>query len=122
MGLANISRRNESPIRNWITSPMYLTDRFQQANLLLLFLFIALLAHEPMLWCTSDSKWPVDTCHASRNLEGRYQVLSMVAMIVFWFLCSDMCVLSTGLSAFALVCTHVLGEVIQFLIGLSFLL
>jgi hypothetical protein len=89
---------------------------------MMLFLLMTLLAHEPLLWCASDPKWPVDECHASRDVESRYEVVSMLAMILIYALCADISVLSTGLSAFMLVCTHVLGEVIQFLIGLTFLL
>jgi len=68
------------------------------------------------------TRWPVESCHASRDVEAQYKVISMIAMITYFGLCIDMSVLSTGLSAFALVCTYVLGEVVQFMIGLLFLL
>jgi hypothetical protein len=48
--------------------------------------------------------------------------MSMAAMAVHWFLLVDMAVFSTGLSAFVLVCSHVLSEVSRFLVALSFLL
>lgn len=105
--------------------PRYLKDGFQQANLTLCILFLALLTLEPMLWCSPGGDvdtWPVETCHAARGVEAPYKVVSMIAMIFYFGLCVDMCVLSTGLSAFALVCTYVLGEVVQFMIGLLFLL
>jgi len=102
--------------------PLYLTERSQQASIILLFLLISLCIQEPFLWCINQENWPIASCAESLPYEENYKVLSMVAMIFIWFGNSDLSVMSTGLSAFALVCTHVLGEVIQFLIGLSFLL
>jgi hypothetical protein len=106
-----------------IPVPEYLKDRFQLASFTMMLLLLLMLSHEPMLWCVEHPDWPVEFCKAStRQMQGRYEVFSMTAMTVHWFLLADMCVFSTGLSAFVLVCRHVLSEVTQFLIGLFFLL
>jgi hypothetical protein len=105
-----------------IPVPAYLRDKFQAASFVLMWLLVAMCAQEPMIHCIGHADWPTELCPASENIEGRYQVLSMAAMVTHWLLLVDMAVFSTGLSAFRLVCGHVLSEVSRFLIALGFLL
>mmetsp|Transcript_17686 Transcript_17686/g.50422 ORF Transcript_17686/g.50422 Transcript_17686/m.50422 type:complete len:320 (+) Transcript_17686:3-962(+) len=84
--------------------------------------------HEPMFWCTGAPDWPTDYCEdtgwpqAPTSLRYRYSIFAMTAMAVHWLILIDLAVFSTEISAFLLVCGHVLGEVKQFLTALSFLL
>jgi len=106
-----------------LTVPRYLSERYSQASFTLLCFLELMLTHEPMLWCLrSEAEFPSEQCERTSWVEGRYQVFSMIAMAVHWLLLVDLAVFSTGLSAFVLVCGHVLSEVSRFLIALSFLL
>lgn len=107
-----------------IPIPRYLMDRYQMASFTLLGLLILMCTHEPTFRCASQDqvRWPTERCEESRDVEARYQVFSMCAMIVHWLLLVDLAVFSTGLSAFVLVCCEVLNEVSRFLVALSFLL
>jgi hemoglobin-like flavoprotein len=105
-----------------IPIPKYLNDKFQAASFVLMWLLVAMCAQEPMIYCIGYKEWPTEDCPQSEDVEGRYQVLSMCAMVAHWLLLVDMAVFSTGLSAFRLVCGHVLSEVSRFLIALGFLL
>lgn len=91
--------------------------------LLMLLLFVMAFL-EPMLWCSvdPDADWPTDTCPYSQPLLYWYSVLSMAALIIHWLMLVDLAVFSTEVSAFLLVCGHVMSEVRQFLTALSFLL
>lgn len=105
-----------------IPVPMYLSDRFQLGSFSLLLGLCLMLTHEPMLYCYAHKDWPHEFCAESTDVLPRYEVVCMLAMAVHWMLLADMAVFSTGLSAFVLVCGHVLSEVTQFLLGLTFLL
>jgi hypothetical protein len=102
--------------------PRNLGDKSQAAGFGLFWLLLLMMSQEPILYCVGSDKWPTEICAGSESVEGRYQVLSMIAMAMHWFLMVDMAVFSTGLSAFVLVCKHVLSEVSRFLIALLFLL
>lgn len=106
-----------------LTVPRYLSERYSQASFTLLCFLELMLTHEPMLWClNSGAVFPSEQCERTSWVEGRYQVFSMIAMAVHWLLLVDLAVFSTGLSAFVLVCGHVLSEVSRFMVALSFLL
>lgn len=55
-------------------------------------------------------------------MNESYHIVGMAAMLTHWFLMTDMAVFSTGLSAFALVCSHVMSEISRFLAALFFVL
>ena len=52
----------------------------------------------------------------------RYSIFSMLAMLLHWMLVINLAVFSPALSAFVLVCAHVLSGVGRFLIAAIFLL
>jgi len=94
----------------------------------LLLLLGVMCTHEPMFWCSHAEDWPTEYCEATGEplapspLKYRYSVFAMMAMAVHWLILIDLAVFSTEISAFLLVCGHVLGEVKQFLTALGFLL
>mmetsp|Transcript_168400 Transcript_168400/g.541026 ORF Transcript_168400/g.541026 Transcript_168400/m.541026 type:complete len:1179 (-) Transcript_168400:110-3646(-) len=94
----------------------------------LLVLLGVMLSHEPMFWCSDAEKWPTEYCDVTgepgspTDLKYRYSIFAMCAMAVHWLILIDLAVFSTEISAFLLVCGHVLAEVKQFLMALTFLL
>lgn len=88
----------------------------------LMVLLAIMMGHEPMLWCTSSPDWPTYNCPESQSLLYRYSILSMMSMVIHWFILMDLAVFSTEISAFLLVIGHVTSEVKQFLTALTFLL
>merc|ERR1719446_974758 len=67
--------------------------------------------------------WPTGDCdEANASLKYRYSIFSCSALVIHWLILIDLAVFSTEISAFLLVCGHVLGEVKTFLTALSFLL
>mmetsp|Transcript_159280 Transcript_159280/g.297080 ORF Transcript_159280/g.297080 Transcript_159280/m.297080 type:complete len:1182 (-) Transcript_159280:130-3675(-) len=91
-------------------------------SFMLMLLLVVMAFNEPMLWCSRVPEWPTDTCAASDDLRYRYSILSMAALVIHWLMLVDLAVFSTEISAFLLVCGHVMSEVRQFLTALSFLL
>lgn len=81
-----------------------------------------MLTHEPLLWCMPSDLWPTDACSEAAPMKYRYSILSMSALVIHWLILVDLAVFSTEISAFLLVCGHVMSEVKQFLTALSFLL
>eukprot|EP00405_Crypthecodinium_cohnii_P034350 CAMPEP_0206527050 /NCGR_PEP_ID=MMETSP0325_2-20121206/1109_1 /ASSEMBLY_ACC=CAM_ASM_000347 /TAXON_ID=2866 /ORGANISM="Crypthecodinium cohnii, Strain Seligo" /LENGTH=439 /DNA_ID=CAMNT_0054022369 /DNA_START=87 /DNA_END=1406 /DNA_ORIENTATION=- len=94
----------------------------------LLLLLGVMLSHEPMFWCSHAENWPTEYCGITGSvgdpmpLKYRYSIFAMCAMAVHWLILIDLAVFSTEISAFLLVCGHVLAEVKQFLSALAFLL
>lgn len=99
-------------------------DKNMARNLsLMLFLsMVVMCSHEPMLWCVNSDDWPTSQCGSVEPLLFRYSVFSMCSMVVHWLMLIDLAVFSTEISAFLLVVGHVLKEVRQFLMALTFLL
>jgi len=92
-------------------------------SLVLMALLAIMACNEPMLWCTKADGWPTDVCdRASADLLYRYSILSMIALAIHWLILIDLVVFSTSISAFLLVCGHVMAEVKQFLCATGFLL
>lgn len=89
-----------------------------------LMIFLAImLTHEPMLWCMRHEDWPTMDCsQASAGIKYRYSIFSCGSLVIHWLILVDLAVFSTEISAFLLVCGHVMGEVKTFLTALSFLL
>jgi len=75
-----------------------------------------------MMYCVGSQYFPTDDCPGVEDIRWWYSVLSMAAMIMHWILIVDLSVLSTNLSAFVLVFTTVLSEVLLFLVALCFLI
>lgn len=105
-----------------ISIPTYFRDPSEMASIVLMMSLFLMSTHEPMLYCLTDPEWPTLSCGESEEAEFRYALFAMCAMTVHWALLMDLAVFSTTLSAFVLVCKHVLSEIGRFIIALVFLL
>lgn len=124
--------------------PKYLKDKSDLGELVLLVTIILMCSHEPMFWCAGGHltsiveaeinnvtqnvteadavEFPTDTCDASDDVQYRYSVFGMGAMMMHWLLLIDLSVFSTGLSSFVLIIGQVINEMTRFLTALVFLL
>lgn len=120
--------RNRKVRTYWhvILVPEYLFDLFQGGSLILAVLLLLMCWNEPMIHCavSSPETFPTDDCvDSSATIESTrrlYSVWGMLAMGLHWGLMVDLSVFSTGLSAFFLVVTQVLGIIGPFVIALVF--
>jgi hypothetical protein len=76
---------------------------------LMVFLVIMLL-NEPVLWCHNFERLDVRLNQEPCDYSRRYKIFSMVCMVFDWLLIIDFAVFSTALSAFVLVCAHVISR------------
>lgn len=91
----------------------------------LLWVLLIMFIMEPLLWCLDfqDSETTFrSTCDEVKEMKSFYSILSAMGMLLFWALLLDFSVFSTRISAFLLVCGHVLSEVGLFLVAVVFLL
>jgi len=81
-----------------------------------------MLCLEPILHCMGDNQGRTFTekCAAGDSVMFSYSLVSACATVLYFLLLSDLSVFSTRVSAFALVCTRVLSEMMLFLFGLAF--
>jgi len=115
--------RNKAVVRyGWCPVPEYLCTWQGSSSLLLtLFLFL-MLSLEPILHCLENNDGYIFTehCKDGEDVLFPYSVMSTCAMLLYFLLLSDLSVFSTRVSAFALVCTRVVMEVVLYLFGLTF--
>jgi uncharacterized membrane protein YgcG len=98
-------------------------NTYNTISFVLMVLLAVMLTHEPTVWCMRSPDWPTGDCEeATSGLKYRYSIFSCSAMVIHWLILVDLAVFSTEISAFLLVCGHVMGEVKTFLTALSFLL
>jgi len=90
--------------------PEYLLQWQEAMSFMLMTLLILMLTTEPILRCIHREPLFGQGCCEQHVLEA-YSIFSSVAVLCYCTLMLDMTVLSTKLSAFALVCSNVLGEV-----------
>eukprot|EP00929_Paragymnodinium_shiwhaense_P052608 TRINITY_DN26354_c0_g2_i1.p1 TRINITY_DN26354_c0_g2~~TRINITY_DN26354_c0_g2_i1.p1 ORF type:complete len:1139 (-),score=307.76 TRINITY_DN26354_c0_g2_i1:137-3553(-) len=102
--------------------PGYLVDKSLACSAVLLCVFFGMLISEPLIHCSEHIDWPTEFCPEAAQLEYAYGVFGSIGMSALWLLIIDMSVFSTKLSAFVLVCGHVLQEVGRFMVALIFLL
>merc|ERR1719428_47902 len=69
-----------------------------------------------------DPEWPTSLCAKAEAVVYSYSIFSCSALVIHWLILVDLAVFSTEISAFLLVCGHVMGEVRTFLTALTFLL
>jgi hypothetical protein len=108
--------------------PQYLFNWQDAMNFLLTLMLILMFSTEPILHCiSSGDNFDTDNLFTEECKEGQsgdlrfiYSVFSMVAMILYYALVVDLSVLSTRISAFALVCSRVLTDVGLFLVALAY--
>lgn len=88
---------------------------------------IIMFVQEPIFWCgvwTINDKGPLiftQICAESRNIRNVYSIVSCFAMLLYWALLMDFTLFSMRISAFVLVCGHVLADVGLFALALVFL-
>eukprot|EP00929_Paragymnodinium_shiwhaense_P006374 TRINITY_DN10967_c0_g1_i1.p1 TRINITY_DN10967_c0_g1~~TRINITY_DN10967_c0_g1_i1.p1 ORF type:complete len:1407 (+),score=393.64 TRINITY_DN10967_c0_g1_i1:182-4402(+) len=102
--------------------PGYLEDKTNFTSLIVLLCYIGMAASEPLLHCRDEEDWPTEICPETAAYEDIYRICGMTAMLSMWFLIIDMSIFSTKLSAFVLVCGHVLNEVGRFMVALLYIL
>jgi len=94
------------------------------ASMVLTILLLVMLTLEPIIHCAphadEDSLF-TERCDEAEGLLFPYSVMSTLAMLLYFLLLSDLSVFSTRVSAFALVCTRVLSEVLLFLFAMVFI-
>jgi len=85
---------------------------------------IGMLCLEPILHCVThadeDSLF-TEHCQEGEQVLFAYSIMSTLAMLLYFLLLSDLSVFSTRVSAFVLVCTRVISELLLFLFALCFI-
>lgn len=109
--------------------PNYLTTTQGLASLGLCFMLVIMLTIEPFLRCIGSPRPAGSTkllglihCDESAPVERAYNVFSMLAMLLFFIQVIDLSTFSTQLSAYLIVCTKMLPEVLLFLVVLTALM
>jgi len=112
-----------------IPFPKYLSSWKEFATLMLVVCLFIMLANEPIFHCAGNMNGDFEgaglftqVCPAGVQLQDLYSTASMVAMILYWALVTDVSILSTRISAFVLVCSRVISELFLFLGALAFLI
>lgn len=110
-----------------IPTPRYLWSLQHAGTFLLAILLIIMFVQEPIFWCgvwTINDKGPLiftQICAESRAIRNVYSIVSCFAMLLYWALLMDFTLFSMRISAFVLVCGHVLADVGLFALALVFL-
>jgi len=109
--------------------PEYLTRWSELGSLCLLLSLVLMCTQEPIWRCAGNmnGNFPgnglfTTNCPEAESGKEAYATLSMIAMLLYWALLTDLTILSTRISSFFLVCGRVLSEVGLFLGGLAFLI
>jgi len=85
---------------------------------------VLMLTLEPILHCVShadDDTLFTEHCNEGEAVLFPYSIMSTLAMLLYFLLLSDLSVFSTRVSAFVLVFTRVLSELLLFLFALCFI-
>merc|ERR1719217_1450536 len=100
--------------------PMYLTNRQEAFNLVLMTVLMSMLATEPILHCfgTEDADMFSPYCKEVRGFSGVYYTLNMIATILYYSLLLDLAVFNNRVSAYVLVCGRMLSEIALFLLAM----
>jgi hypothetical protein len=103
-----------------IPIPRYFKGWQDMSEFLLMLSLVGMLLTEPILWCWTEVPWSdgmmfEEHCEANNDMRFSYTVLTMFATFFYYILLIDLSVISTKISAFALVCLRVLPEVGLFL-------
>jgi len=93
------------------------------ASMALTVLLVLMLTLEPIIHCAPYAGEHIFTehCYEGEAVLFPYSIMSTLAMLIYFLLLSDLSVFSTRVSAFVLVCTRVLSEVLLFLFALIFI-
>lgn len=105
--------------------PAHLRELQGMLRTSLMWVLLSMFIMEPLVWCLNlndSDKMFRSTCEEMKEMKSFYSILSAMGMLLFWALLVDFSVFSTRISAFLLVCGHVLSEVGLFLVAVVFLL
>jgi hypothetical protein len=107
-----------------IRLPRYFKQWQDMSEFLLMLSLVGMLLTEPILWCWPENPWSdgmmfEEHCEENDSMRFTYTVFTMFATFFYYILLIDLTVISTKISAFALVCLRVLPEVGLFLGALS---
>jgi len=94
------------------------------ASMGLTIFLVLMLTLEPILHCMShadDESLFTEHCDEGERVLFPYSIMSTLAMLLYFLLLSDLSVFSTRVSAFVLVFTRVLSELLLFLFALCFI-
>ena len=120
----DVSTRNLD--RSVIPIPKCLCRWQELGGLLLTSILLVMLALEPILWCIDHDEPELllftTKCQAAEDLLDAYAYFASAAILLYWFLSIDLCVLSMRLHALLLVCSHLLNELVLFLLSCGFLI
>jgi len=112
-----------------IPVPNYLNSGKEFATLLLVLALVIMLAYEPLIRCASNMNGDFEgaglftqVCPEGLEVQDVYSTASMIAMILYFALTTDLSIMSTRISAFVLVCQRVVSELFLFLGALAFLI
>ena len=120
----DVSTRNLD--RSVIPIPKCLCEWHELGSLLLTSILLVMLALEPILWCINNEEPELllftTKCHEAEDLLDAYSYFASAAILLYWFLSIDLCVLSMRLHALILVCSQLIPELVLFLLTCGFLI
>lgn len=106
-------------IRGVFPVPSYLATLYETTNILLMCILLVMLGTEPILHCIGKTdELLTGNCSDAYDIKVVYSVLSLVAMLLYFFHCIDLAVFNNRVSAYVLVCGRMLVEMGVFLFAL----
>mmetsp|Transcript_92718 Transcript_92718/g.202975 ORF Transcript_92718/g.202975 Transcript_92718/m.202975 type:complete len:1080 (+) Transcript_92718:95-3334(+) len=102
--------------------PDSFTEVHSVVTWLLCIMLVVMLALEPIVYCMQDDDSPLfaEHCSAAEGHANLYGLAAALALFLYFMLLGDLAVYSTKISAYALVCTRAIAEMMLCLVGLSF--
>mmetsp|Transcript_51511 Transcript_51511/g.122492 ORF Transcript_51511/g.122492 Transcript_51511/m.122492 type:complete len:1163 (+) Transcript_51511:75-3563(+) len=115
--------RTKETVQLWrcIRLPTYIQSWQEMASFCLLLALLAMMSTEPIFWCINHNEGKIfyEDCEEAKLLRAKYEVISMMAMFLYFALLIDLTVLSTKVSAYVLVSIRMLSELGLFLLALT---
>ncbi|CAJ1346377.1 unnamed protein product [Effrenium voratum] len=74
---------------------------------------------EPFLWCINEGMGVSLTCQGAVDAADFYCLCAFLAMMLYWALLSDLAIFSMKISAYVLICSCVLSDVLLFFAALA---
>mmetsp|Transcript_28120 Transcript_28120/g.65335 ORF Transcript_28120/g.65335 Transcript_28120/m.65335 type:complete len:1268 (+) Transcript_28120:118-3921(+) len=105
-----------------IPFPKYLENWQEVTSLLLTLSLITMLALEPIVHClgkTADDDLFGEECQAGKDVDIPYSIMSMTTVFLYYLLLIDFAAISNRVSAFVLLCSQMLPELLLFLLALG---
>eukprot|EP00931_Biecheleriopsis_adriatica_P078657 TRINITY_DN5208_c0_g1_i1.p1 TRINITY_DN5208_c0_g1~~TRINITY_DN5208_c0_g1_i1.p1 ORF type:complete len:1104 (+),score=248.48 TRINITY_DN5208_c0_g1_i1:34-3345(+) len=124
----DIKHRNSIKVLKFIKLPAYLSSGSLLGELVLLVCLAVLCTQEPIFHCAGN--WYGDyagsgiftqVCPEAKPRQEFYTTVSMIAMLLYWVLLLDLTIFSMHISAYVLVISRVLNEVMLFLCAMTYI-